>query len=74
MPARARARGNHVLRAAAIEHADRQRRRAQRVEPPGGLRVQRDHHLREREDRIAAVVRVGAVRGLALDDDRERVA
>ena len=49
-------------------------RRAERVDPPAGLRVQRDDDLRDREDRVAPVVRVGAVRRLALDDDLDRVA
>ena len=60
-PARVRARGHHVLRAASFEHADRQRRGVQRVDPSAQLGVQRDHDLGDRQDRVAPMVRIGAV-------------
>ena len=64
---RPRARGNHVLGAPALEHADRQHGRAVRVDAAPHLGVERDDDLRDREDRVAPMMRVGAVRGLALD-------
>lgn len=66
--------GDHVLDPAGLQHADVQRHRVQRVDPPGDLRVQRGHHLCEREHRIAAPVWIGAVGGLPLDRDLHRVA
>ena len=44
-----------------------------RIDAPPELRVQRHDELGDREDRVASAVRIGAVRGLALDDDLERV-
>ena len=66
-------RGDHVLGAAAVDDADGQGGRGQRVDPASGARVQRDDGLRQGQDRVATAVRVGAVGGLAVDRDLERV-
>ncbi len=73
-PARDRLGGNHVLGAARLEYADRQRRRPQRVDAPARGGMQGEHRLAERQHRVAATVRVGAVRRLAPDLDLDRVA
>ncbi len=64
-PARARVRGDHVLGAAALEHADASATPALSgsIRRPS-LGVERDHDLRDRQDRVAPEVGVGAVRGL----------
>ena len=57
-------RGDHVLGACTLEHADGQHRRALRIDPPSHLGVEGHDDLGDREDRIAPMVGVGRVRGL----------
>jgi hypothetical protein len=59
--ARPGTRRDDVLRRTTLERPHGQHRRMQWVDPPGHLGVQGDHHLGERQDGIATMVRIGAV-------------
>jgi len=68
------ARRHHVLRLPAAEHPHREHSGVHGVDPPSDLGMERDDHVRQREDGVAPAMRVGAVRGLAGDRDLDRVA
>ena len=58
---RTRGRRHDVLRLTAVQHPDREHRGVHGVDPPPHLGVERDDDVRQREDRIAPAMRVGAV-------------